>query len=110
MTDLVERDAELAAIESCMHRGGVVSIEGGAGMGKPSLRDAACALARLETRIVLWARASDLECGFAFGVARQLFERRYADANGQQRQALLAGPARSVAVLVLSRLRGLGNR
>ena len=99
MTDLVERDAELAAIESCMCRGGVVSIEGGAGMGKTSLLDAACALARREKRIVLRARASDLECGFAFGVARQLFERRYADADAQQRQALLAGPARSVAAL-----------
>lgn len=99
MADLVERDSELAAIESCVHRGGVVSIEGGAGVGKTSLLEAACALARHEKRTVLRARASDLECGFAFGIARQLFERRYADATEQQRQALLAGPARTVATL-----------
>jgi len=33
MADLVERDSELAAIESGVHRGGVVLIEGGAGVG-----------------------------------------------------------------------------
>jgi len=99
MTDLVERDSELAAIKSCVRRGGVVLVEGGAGVGKTLLVEAACTLARREKRIVLRARASDLERGFAFGIVRQLFERRYADANAKQKQALLAGPARSVVTL-----------
>ena len=45
-------------------------IEAGAGVGKTSLLDAACALARRKGRMVLRARGSDLERGFAFGIAR----------------------------------------
>ena len=40
-----------------------------------------------------------LERDFAFGVARQLFERRCADATADERDALFAGPARPVATL-----------
>src|SRR5262245_27833542 len=71
-------------------------IEGGAGIGKTSLLDAACAIAGREERTVLRARASDLERDFAFGIARQLFELRCVAADGD---ALFAGPARSVATL-----------
>jgi ABC-type uncharacterized transport system ATPase subunit len=97
MTDLVERDSELAAIETAVRRGGITLIEGGAGIGKTSMLDAACAIARREERVVLRARGSDLEGEFAFGVARQLFERRCAHASAHQRDALFAGPARPVA-------------
>ena len=99
MTDLVERDSEMAEIESRVRRGGVMSIEAGAGVGKTSLLDAACEIARRDGHLVLRARGSDLERDFAFGVARQLFERRCADASADERVALLAGPARSVAAL-----------
>src|SRR6478735_7586037 len=99
MTDLIERDSELAAIEAFVRRGGVMLIEAGAGVGKTSLLDAACAIARREKRIVLRARGSDLERDFAFGIARQLFERRCAEATTDERDALLAGPARPVATL-----------
>ena len=99
MTDLVERDSELAAIETFVRRGGVMLIEAGAGVGKTSMLEAACAIARREKRIVLRARGSDLERDFAFGIARQLFERRCADATADERDALLAGPARPVATL-----------
>ena len=99
MTDLVERDSELAAIEAFVRRGGVMLIEAGAGVGKTAMLEAACALARREQRIVLRARASDLERDFAFGVARQLFERRCAEATADERDALLAGPARAVVTL-----------
>lgn len=99
MTDLVERDSELAAIEAFVRRGGVMLIEAGAGVGKTSLLEAACASARRKKRIVLRARGSDLEREFAFGIARQLFERRCADATAEERDALLAGPARQVAAL-----------
>ena len=90
MTDLVERDSEMAAIETFVRRGGVMLIEAGAGVGKTSMLDAACAIARREKRIVLRARGSDLERDFAFGIARQLFERRCADATADERDALLA--------------------
>ena len=69
MTDLVERDSELAAIETAVRRGGITLIEGGAGIGKTSMLDTACAIARREERVVLRARGSDLEGEFAFGGA-----------------------------------------
>ncbi len=99
MTDLVERDSELAAIETFVNRGGVMLIEAGAGVGKTSILEAACAFARREKRIVLRARGTDLERDFAFGIARQLFERRCADATADEKDALLAGPARPVVAL-----------
>jgi DNA-binding CsgD family transcriptional regulator len=99
MTDLVERDSELAAIETFLRQGGVMVIEAGAGVGKTALLEAACAIARREKRIVLRARGSDLERDFAFGVARQLFERRCAEATADERGALFAGPARPVVTL-----------
>src|SRR5262249_35483074 len=99
MTDLVERDSELAAIATFMRRGGVMLIEAGARVGKASLLGAACAIARRKKRTVLRARGSELERDFAFGVVRQLFERRFADATANERDALLAGPARSAAAL-----------
>jgi hypothetical protein len=41
-----------------------------------------------------------LEAGFAFGVVRQLFERRLAGAGEGEREALLAGPAGAVRPLL----------
>src|SRR5690242_6167008 len=100
MSDLVERDSELATIEAFVRRGGVLLIEAGAGVGKSSLLEAACAIARREERVVLQARGSDLERDFAFGVARQLFERRCFEATDGERDALFSGPARSVVALL----------
>ena len=53
---------------------------------------------------VLRARGSELEAGFAFGVVRQLFERRLAGAEESERDALLAGPAGAVRPLLLGEL------
>ena len=91
--ELLERDRELAAIEAVLGRGGVLVIEGGAGIGKTSLLDAACRQAAGLGCEVLRARGSELEAGFAFGVVRQLFERRLASAEAGERDELLAGPA-----------------
>jgi DNA-binding CsgD family transcriptional regulator len=99
MTDLVERDSELAAIATFVRRGGVMLIEAGAGVGKTSLLEATCAIAQRKKRTVLRARGSELERDFAFGVVRQLFEHRFTDAIANDREALLAGPARPVATL-----------
>ncbi len=77
-SDLLERSEQQAAIASALRSsrqgdGCVLVIEGAAGIGKSrllqELRQAAP-----EGQLVLSARASELERGFAFGVVRQLFE------------------------------------
>jgi DNA-binding CsgD family transcriptional regulator len=90
---LLEREAELAAAQGAIEEGGVLLIEGGAGIGKTSLLAAACQRAAELGHEVLRARGSELEAGFAFGVVRQLFERRLALASQHERRALLEGPA-----------------
>ncbi len=98
---LRERERELAAIEALLERGGeVLLVEGRAGIGKTSLAEAACSRADALGHEVLRARGSELEAGFAFGVARQLFERRLADAAAGERAALLAGPAAAARPLL----------
>ena len=82
MTGLFERGRELEQLDAHIGRaaagdGGVVVVEGPAGIGKSRL------LAEARRRadgslLVLSARGSQLEGEFAFGVVRQLFETRYA--------------------------------
>ena len=98
--ELLERDRELAAIEALLGRGGVLVIEGGAGMGKTSLLDAACGRADSLGCEVLRSCGSELEAGFAFGVVRQLFERRLAGVEDDERDELLTGPAAAARPLV----------
>ncbi|MGO9216428.1 MAG: aminotransferase class III-fold pyridoxal phosphate-dependent enzyme [Streptosporangiaceae bacterium] len=89
-----ERERDLAAVEELLQRrGGVLLIEGRAGIGKTSLVEVACSRAEELGHEVVRARGSELESGFAFGVVRQLFERRLASAGEGERAALLAGPA-----------------
>jgi DNA-binding CsgD family transcriptional regulator len=91
---LRERERDLAAVEELLeHRGGVLLIEGRVGIGKTSLVEVACSRAGERGHEVVRARGSELESGFAFGVVRQLFERRLAAAGEGERAALLAGPA-----------------
>jgi DNA-binding NarL/FixJ family response regulator len=94
MSGLLERDAELtaldaAAADAAAGRGRLVVIEGPAGIGKSGL------LADLRERShalrVRPARAGELEREFAFGVVRQLFEGIVADPA--QRAGALAGAA-----------------
>ena len=97
-TELLERDRELeelqVALQSVGRRvGGILVIEGTAGIGKSRLLDEARARAgRLGVRI-LTARATDLEQGFPFGVIRQLFERLLVEADAAERTRWLAGAA-----------------
>ncbi|HLZ93966.1 MAG TPA: AAA family ATPase, partial [Candidatus Dormibacteraeota bacterium] len=98
---LLERDEELAAANVVIEKGGVLLIEGGAGIGKTSLLAASCERAAELGHEVLRARGSELEAGFAFGIVRQLFERRLALAPADERRALLASPA-SAAKAVLA--------
>src|SRR6516165_9106893 len=98
---LRERERDLAAVEELLeHRGGVLLIEGRAGIGKTSLVEAACSRADELGHEVVRARGSELESGVAFGLVRQLFERRIASAGEGERAALLAGPAAAVRPLL----------
>ena len=98
---LRERERELAAVEVLLeHRGGMLLVEGRAGIGKTSLVEVACSRAAELGHEVIRARGSELESGFAFGVVRQLFERRLAGAGKGEREALLAGPAAAVRPLL----------
>src|SRR5690242_11467546 len=100
--ELVERERELAAVDGLLEQaGGVLLVEGGMGLGKTSVVDAGCRRADTLGCEVLRSRGSELEAGFAFGVVRQLFERRLADAGPEEREALLAGPAEAVRPLLL---------
>ncbi len=90
---LLEREDELAALEDGLREGGVLMVEGGSGIGKTSLLAAAAERAAALGHELVRARGSELEAGFAFGVVRQLFERRLALASADERRALLAGPA-----------------
>jgi DNA-binding CsgD family transcriptional regulator len=99
---LLERERELAAVDELLDRAsGILVIEGGVGVGKTSLLDAASRRAAQLGFQVLRARGSELEAEFAFGVVRQLFERRVAAAPADGREALLAGPAAAVRPLLL---------
>jgi DNA-binding CsgD family transcriptional regulator len=102
---LLERREEKAAIAELLARaatgdGGVLLIEGPAGIGKSRLIDTACVAAHDSGMTICFARAGDLEQDFAFGVARQLYEHVLADAPGEERERLLAGAAAAAAPLL----------
>jgi len=99
---LLERERELAAVDALLgRRGGILLVEGRAGIGKTSLLEAACRRSKDRGHEIVRARGAELEAEFAFGVVRQLFERRLAGARAKERDALLAGPAAAVRPLLL---------
>ena len=74
---LLERDRELALLGDVVERtargvGGVVLVEGSAGVGKSSLLAAAEAMAARQGLTVLGAQGSELQTALPFGVAHQL--------------------------------------
>lgn len=100
---LLERKGELTRIDRLLAaardgRGGVVVITGPAGIGKTALLTEAAARAGQAGMRVLAGRGGELEGGFAFGVARQLFEPLLAGAAPAEREALLAGAARRALI------------
>ena len=95
---LLERDGELERIGRALERargghGSVLAVEGPAGIGKTQLLAATRAAARERGMRVLRARGAELEQEFAFGVARQLLEPALAERSGDERRAVLQGPA-----------------
>ncbi|MGO9419324.1 AAA family ATPase, partial [Roseiarcus sp.] len=93
-----------------MRRGGLLIVEGGAGLGKTAMLNAACAIASRERRLVLRARGSDLESDFAFGVVRQLFERYCANSGEDETTALFAGAAHPVRALLVPTVADVGEQ
>ena len=97
---VLERDHELTALagvlaDAASGHGGLVWVEGPAGIGKTRLLEAAREQAAVLGMTVLAARAARLERDFAFGVVRGLFEPVVA-----RRPELLAGAARLAAPAV----------
>ena len=100
---LCERDGELARLEELLAearagRGGVLLVTGPAGIGKTVLLRAARERAGQAGMRLLAGRGGELESGFSFGVARQLFEPLLAGAGAAEREALLAGAARRALI------------
>jgi DNA-binding SARP family transcriptional activator len=98
--DLVDRERETAALTAAIAAattgcGGVVLIEGPAGIGKTRLLTEAVRLSTDAGLRGLAARCSQLERSFGFGAVRQLFEPSLVD--GTRSTALLGGPAASAA-------------
>ena len=103
--ELLERERELEALSAALSRardgaGGVVLIEGPAGVGKSRLLTSARASAREAGMQVLEARGALLERQFAFGIARQLFEQVAVTAGAAEAERLFAGAAGFAARLV----------
>jgi DNA-binding CsgD family transcriptional regulator len=98
---LFERGRELGELDSQIERaaaghGGLVVVEGPAGIGKSRLLAEARRRAEGSMR-VLSARGSELEGDFAFGVVRQLLEAEVS--QPERRKSLLAGAAAPAAVV-----------
>lgn len=72
--DLREREGELSGIDELLEAGGLLIVEGPAGIGKTSLIEEALARAPRAGRRALVARGAFLEATYPFGLARQLFE------------------------------------
>jgi DNA-binding CsgD family transcriptional regulator len=102
---LLEREAELSELEAALGdaargAGGLVVLEGPAGIGKTRLLRAAREHASRAGIRILAARGSELERDFPFGVVRQLLEPAVHGAAESEREELLAGAARPAAPLV----------
>lgn len=99
---LLEREGELAVIAQRLAAasegaGGLLMVEGAAGIGKTRLLQAACHGARDRDMTVLTTRAGELERGLPYGVVRGLFEAPVVWAPAAERATLLARAARLAA-------------
>ena len=102
---LVERERQLSALERVLGsaqggEGALLIVEGPAGAGKTALLDAGCARARDAGLEVLAASGGELEVGFPYGVARQLFERTWAGLSAKPGRSPRSGPAELADVVL----------
>ena len=101
MTDvLLEREVELDLLAGLVRgvgagRGRALLFEAAAGLGKSVLLEHGVSAGRGAGLLVLRARGHQLERGFAWGVARSLFEASLLGSARSERDRLLDGPAAS---------------
>jgi DNA-binding SARP family transcriptional activator len=86
--------------------GGALLIEGEPGTGRTQLLRSVEALARLRGLEVAWATACPLESGYAFGVARQVFEPTLAALPEEERARVLDGVTLPAADVIWRNRRG----
>jgi tetratricopeptide (TPR) repeat protein len=96
--DILEREDELATVTELAERaaaghGGVVLIEGPAGIGKTRLTEAALGPFGSAGLTVARARCSELERDFPLGAVRQLLEPLLAQVTGDDRADVISGAA-----------------
>ncbi len=99
----IERERELRQLrtqldDACAGRGSLVVVEGPAGIGKTTLIRAAIADALGRGMTVISGRGGVLEQDVEFGVVRQMVERVVIEAEADDRELLLAGPAAPAGV------------
>ena len=103
---LLERDGEVEAIAAALDTaaagsGGVLLLEGAAGIGKTRLLWELRRLAGERGFTVLGARSDELEESIAFGLAAQLLTAPLQRADRERRAELLDGAAAPAAALLL---------
>ena len=104
---MLERDRELERIGCALEgaiagAGGVLLVEGSAGIGKTTLAMAAGDEGRSRGVRVVRAAGRELERDFPYGVVRQLFDRVLRAAGGPDRERLLEGAGGAAAALHLA--------
>jgi len=105
--ELLERERELERISRALAdavdgMGGVLLVEGPAGIGKTTLALAAGAQGRSRGARVLRAAGRELERDFPYGVVQQLFDPVLRAAGRKDRERLLEGAGGAAAALHLS--------
>ena len=96
--ELFDRDRELSAVcalldDAVSGAGGLLLVEGEAGIGKTGIVRAAGALARTDGLRVLGARGGELESGLAFGLVREMFSESMRATDQDGSDALFGGAA-----------------
>jgi DNA-binding CsgD family transcriptional regulator/tetratricopeptide (TPR) repeat protein len=107
VTSVLERERELERIGAAMadamrNAGGVLLLEGPAGIGKSTLANAAAQEGRSRGMRVLRAAGRELERDFPYGVVRQLVDPVLRTLDAPEREQLLDGAGAAVAALQLT--------
>ncbi len=97
--DLIEREAELGALDQALAgaiagRGSVVAIEGPPGIGKSSLVASCLELARAREMYTISVRATELERSYPYGIVRQTADTVTLGKPDEERAALFTGAAK----------------